>query len=572
MAADIYVLRIAGKRISGQLNIPQRVRLVEMTPEEAANLVSGEDPFSGKVWQARRAAGAGTAAGSPNNKSGRSGNSAGRPGQAAPGGMEPPQGTGVPGRSVKGRPVQMSADVLLLDSELSEEGAKALTDVAAAYRVFYTRESLREDAVTDRFLRRKMAAFIAPENLENFLRSAPGSYWKGQYGNQLTTSQMEINPYFRGLVTYRGHSAVELSGSFGRQERPVACWRRSIPMNYPDKSIDFWPEIHTEGRVRARFRVAGFSGQEGDLPQKVWEFDSGIREPFHFIKTDNLQLSVELLAEGNGLLRIGPLHYRDSRNGAGYLLPGGERYCDVHGEELFAYYDPGDGAGPLNVCFCEGNGQERFHGLRLMQTFGAPVLMLLDTRLSSGKYYVGSPEYEKMVLSVIRNRMKALGLGPESVILSGTSSGAYGALYYGCSLHPGAIVLGKPLLNPGSVAVGERLRHPGTYGESLDVLLDLTGRVSSESAEQLDRKLWDRLDLTDFGKTRFAAVYMTEDDLDPTGYSDLLSHLERKQVLVYGKGVEGRHEDNREQERQWFYLIYRKILMEEFDRDPGMAM
>lgn len=536
MAADIYVLRVAENRISGSLKVPPRVRLFEMIPEQVTNLVSGEDPFSGRVWKAR--------------------------------------GTAVPGNAAgnAGHPMQISADVLLLDAVLTEDQARALSGVAAPYRVFYTRESLGKDIVTGRFLGRKMASFIAPENLEQFLRSVPGSYWKGQYGNQLTTSQMEISPYFRGLVTYRGHSAVELSGNFGRQERPVACWRRSIPMNYPDKSIDFWPEIHTEGRVSARFRVVGFSGQEGDVPERIWEFDSRIREPFHFAKTDNLQLSVELLAAGSGLLRIGPLHYRDSRNGAGYLLPGGERYCDIHGEELFAYYDPGDGESPLNVCFCEGNGQERFHGLRLMQAFGAPVLMLLDTRLSGGKYYIGSPEYEEMVLSVIRNRMEALHLGPRDLIFSGTSSGAYGALYYACAVHPEAVILGKPLLNPGSVAVGERLRHPGVYGESLDVLLDLEGRVSPETARNIDRKLWNLVDQTEFGKMRFAAVYMMQDDLDPTGYSDLLSHLERKGVSVYGKGIEGRHEDNREQERQWFYLIYRRILMEEFGRNPEMAM
>lgn len=144
--------------------------------------------------------------------------------------------------------------------------------------------------------------------------------------------------------------------------------------------------------------------------------------------------------------------------------------------------------------------------------------------------------------------------------------GSVGALYYGALLHPGAMVLGRPMVNLGTAAQRERIRRPGGFPASLDLLQKLTGDVNDACAEQLNQRMWDRIDKGDFRQTEMAIGYMEEDDYDPKAYLELLHHLRGQHCLIYGKGFSGRHNDNPEQVQDWLRLQYDRLLEERYGR------
>ena len=173
---------------------------------------------------------------------------------------------------------------------------------------------------------------------------------------------------------------------------------------------------------------------------------------------------------------------------------------------------------------------------------------------------MGSDEYENLVTRIIRMHIQKLKFDSSQVILSGLSMGTFGALYYGCRIHPGMILLGKPLASIGDVAANERLNRPGAFPTSLDVLHKVTGGMSPECVQKLNDKFWQRFDNTDWEGTRFAVTYMIEDDYDGTAYANLQTHLKNAGVQIYGKGLHGRHNDDTAGIVGWFVNQYKKAL------------
>lgn len=106
----------------------------------------------------------------------------------------------------------------------------------------------------------------------------------------------------------------------------------------------------------------------------------------------------------------------------------------------------------------------------MMRRMGCPFLLISESRLEGGSFYMGSPEYEEQLVGILRKHMEELGFGADEVVLSGLSMGTFGALYYGCDISPHAMLLGKPLASIGDVAANERLNRPGGFPTSLDVL------------------------------------------------------------------------------------------------------
>lgn len=275
---------------------------------------------------------------------------------------------------------------------------------------------------------------------------------------------------------------------------------------------------------------------------------------------------VSICAKGEGKLRIIALHNRYSRGTHGHFLPGGVRYVTSDREEIFAYFDPGDRKPPLNVYFCGYKEREGFENYHLMRNMGGPFLLLSEARLEGGCFYMGSEEYETMVVDVIRKHMEKLGFSPEQMILSGLSMGACGALYYGSELRPNVVIIGKPLVSVGNVAANEKRLRPGGFSAALDVLQYLSGNTDDEAVLALNEKFWDKFDASDWSKTKFIVAYMLEDDYDTDGYATLLEHLQSGGVQVYGKGIHGRHNDHTNTVIQWFTSQYRRVLEEDFDR------
>lgn len=205
----------------------------------------------------------------------------------------------------------------------------------------------------------------------------------------------------------------------------------------------------------------------------------------------------------------------------------------------------------------------------MMKGMGCPYLLVAEPRLEGGAFYMGSEEYEKMYVEMIRKHMKELGFTEDQVVLSGLSMGTYGALYYGCDIRPHAIILGKPLASIGTVAANEKYVRSGCFPTSLDVLRLQRGASDESAVQALNAKFWDKFDATNWEKSKFIVSYMMEDDYDSDAYQRLISHIQSEGAQVYGKGLHGRHNDNTDGIIIWFLEQYRKVLDEDFGRGKG---
>lgn len=58
---------------------------------------------------------------------------------------------------------------------------------------------------------------------------------------------------------------------------------------------------------------------------------------------------------------------------------------------------------------------------------------------------------------------------------------------------------------------------------------------------------------------------MKQDDYDRHAFTDLCAHTKGKDVMIYGKGIEGRHNDNTSAIVKWFISQYQYILKEDFE-------
>ena len=57
---------------------------------------------------------------------------------------------------------------------------------------------------------------------------------------------------------------------------------------------------------------------------------------------------------------------------------------------------------------------------------------------------------------------------------------------------------------------------------------------------------------------------MIEDDYDRKAYYDLMSHMSTSGVMIYGKGLHGRHNDATYSIISWFKTQYNKVIKEDF--------
>ncbi len=383
---------------------------------------------------------------------------------------------------------------------------------------------------------------------------------------QIPASQAVLSRDYLETSCLNGRYELHMEGGFGPVYRSVLSWKSCVSLE-PDKEMTFWPEFCKSSELQLRFCL---------YLQRV---DAAGNERMEQLEADNpsepvvipaerygRNLAITLQLKGSGKLVMGPLHLREKiPNGAAFLA-GSLRRVDANREELFSYFNPMDRKAPLTVYFSDRRSQEGFDGVELMWEKRMPFLLLLDPRCGGGCSFLGSAEYEEIVEQRIRGAMEQLELPPDQVIMIGSSLGATAALYYGALIHPGAMVLGRPVVNLGTVAELERIRRPGGFPASLDLLQKLTGHVNEASAGELNQRIWKRIDEGDFAGTEMAIGYMEEDDYDPKAYLEILHHLRGQQCLIYGKSFSGRHNDSQEQVLEWLRLQYDRLLEERYGR------
>ncbi|TNU77505.1 accessory Sec system protein Asp2 [Lactococcus lactis] len=421
--------------------------------------------------------------------------------------------------------------------------------------------------VVDEIILKKCPIFMRLNNKKVILDEMNRYFFSGQRGGKLQTSSILVNERFKGRITLNGQEHVNLEGHFSKMFKdPLITWKDNIFMN--DHSQKIWLEFeHSEG-VKITMTIIGYIiGQEENA--KIWNYSEseikrGIEVTHEEGKTAELNFS--LYVTGEGYLNIGTLHYRDSRNKYGEFLLGGEKVSDFRNEEIFYYFNPGDLKPPLNIYFSGYRTLEGFEGFYMMKELGAPFLLIADTRLEGGSFYLGSEELEKKLLDIILYHLNKLGFSRNELILSGLSMGTFGALYYAAKLLPHTVIIGKPLANLGTIAENEKLVRPGGFPTSLDILRSLTGTDSKNKIEELNSRFWNVFDNANFFLTQFVISYMKDDDYDQHAYEDLTEHLSNKEVRIIGKGTPGRHNDNWNGIYDWFIGHYKRVLLESFGR------
>lgn len=457
-------------------------------------------------------------------------------------------------------------DVCVLNRCVNEKEARILLKKIRAYTLFLL-DDVQVDQWTTWICTSRRARILDLETLQEFINEDIHLFYSYTYGEKYDPHSLSISQSFKGSVFWNGFSGVELEGDYGHDYYQIAYWRGNIPV-FKDQSIDFWLEYEKDDSVSIQLKIEQFQSGSLSTLQNRWIFSEEDLESIICItneKTDG-PVFVSLLAKGKGKLKIVGLHDRHSRKEYGSFLPGGIRKVTSKREEVFMYFDPGDMKPPLNVYFSGYKTQEGFEGFYMMRSMEAPFLLISESRLEGGAFYLGDKEYENLIVSGIQDCLNQLGFDRSQLILSGLSMGTFGALYNGCKLRPHAILLGKPLASLGDIACNERISRPGGFPTSLDVLSKNCGDMSEQSMDVLNHRFWDLFDQTDWSQTKFIISYMLEDDYDMTAYDRLISHIDDIGVEIIGKGVHGRHNDDTYSIVAWFKNQYDGILKSDFGR------
>lgn len=413
----------------------------------------------------------------------------------------------------------------------------------------------------------KLPVFVDCHNQMETLDILNRYFFSGQAGSKLPVNNIAVSDTFDGDITLMGEHRLILQGDFSNfsPRHPVLTWQHN--MIFYEHSRKVWLEYEKSEGIHLTLIIHGVRSGTSEV-MKTWVFsEEEFKKGLDFRLEDGIgYLSASLSVQGEGEIKIGPLHYRESRSIYGEFLLGGDKVSDEQNEEIFYYFNPGDLKPPLNVYFSGYQGREGFEGFYAMKGLNAPFLLITDARLEGGSFYLGSETLEKKVAEIILLHLQQLGFSRQELILSGLSMGTFGALYYGSKLQPHSIIVGKPLVNLGTMAEKERIIRPGGFPTSLDLLQSLTGRQDKEGVAQLNSRFWQVFDEADFENTQFVIAYMQHDDYDDTAYRDILEHLLRKNTRVIGKGIPGRHNDNSSAIFQWFINHYQRILVDSFHR------
>lgn len=466
-------------------------------------------------------------------------------------------------------PENSDFDVVIADVNAKAKVVDDILKICDVHRVFVT-ERMTESVSVNKFTSRKCAKTLDSAKINEFLQKEAKYYYKKPYGEKYDLSALTVSRNFNGRVTFNGNNSLELEGDFGDTLSQILYFRYNIPIE-AGREIDFWIEYEKEGDIEISLEFTSYRRGHIDLVVDRTEFLEAQLEDIVTIGNFEcpINLFVSIKAKGHGTLKMIALHDRYSRGKHGSFLIGGERYVASNREEIFAYFEPGDMKPPLNIYFSGYKTREGFEGYNMMKGLGSPFLLISEARLEGGAFYIGSDEYEKIMLDIINEHMERLGFTSRDIIISGLSMGSFGALYYSCDLCPHAVLLGKPLASLGDIALNEKKFRPAGFPTSLDVFKKNSEGTGTGDLETINRRLWNKYEKADWSKTKFVVAYMIEDDYDSTAYNQMISKINSSGAAVYGKGIHGRHNDNTGGIVNWFMGQFASIMAEDYLKKPG---
>jgi len=424
-----------------------------------------------------------------------------------------------------------------------------------------------EDHVSEDLKKRKLPLFMKVTDKHQVIELLKVSFFNGQGGSTFHTNVIAIHPQFSGARRLFGESFLRLTGSYDDfHDTALLSWQTNIGFINGQSRKLYLQYDHEEG-VEIIFDVEILNPEGTDvLGQRSYEeadISEGIDLPY---EPGFGSLSFSLRAKGKGWLEVGILHIQDSRASYGEYLLGGKRVKDVSHQDFYYYFNPGDLKPPLTVFFAGYHSGKGFEGFFKMKRTGAPFLLITDSRLEGGAFYMGSPEFEAQIVGVIQKSLADLNFSPRELILSGMSMGSFGALYYAPDFSPHAVIVGKPLVNLGDIAQNDQLVRPGGFSTSLDIQYLLAGSLSETASQALNARFWEKFDQGNYEATSFIVAYMLQDDYDGKAYAQLQAHLVTKKTSLISKGLLGRHVDHGSEVVDWFFKQHDRLLKESFGR------
>jgi accessory secretory protein Asp2 len=451
-------------------------------------------------------------------------------------------------------------DVVFLDEAVDRDTLKTLDPFIQTYHLFIHEDIKDYYLQNDNFIKRKLPKFYLEDEFLDLSKRLPFDYYRGQEGYSANLNEIHIS--YNGKQRIEGKSDMVLSGDFDGE---VIALKRGFNLK-SDQRVEVWIEYEKSKEIT--LSVVAYEILEGSLDRivKTWHYDEeDLQQALVFAAPQSGSVNLSLIAKGSGKLTIGNIHIRRSRGKAGAFLVGGEVHYDASRREFISYFEPGNLKPPLNVYFSGYRTAEGFEGYFMMKKMKHPFLLLGDPRLEGGSFYIGSKEYEHLIIKVIKETLKKCGFDSRSLILSGLSMGSFGALYYGAQLDPHAIIVGKPIVNLGSMAENETLFRPNGFPTSFDVLKENSHGISDADCEELNQKFWTVFKKANFSNTKLAISYMRQDDYDGKAFKMLVDATHDQDVFIYGKGIEGRHNDNTSAIVSWFVSQYKYILKKDFE-------
>ncbi|HFR3765867.1 TPA: accessory Sec system protein Asp2 [Streptococcus suis] len=463
------------------------------------------------------------------------------------------------------RPFQLAG--LVVTSPVKEESLQVFQDYLDPYTTFLDEEGRVLEQTQDGFVRamRPQILPLLSSRMEK-LQFLAKNLFSGQYGAKLKVSDIDIHPQFSGSVQYDGNVGVEFSGHFGEDYSPLFTFRYNLVAE--EARLEIWPEYIKTGPLSLRFEIVSIRlGSVSDVMDRLYLYEEDFTEPVELPEMEGIgYYSISVSAKGEGSLKMGPCHWRRSRNGLGRFILGGQRMVDAKRQEIFSYFHPGDLKPPLNVYFSGYRPAEGFEGFFMMKSLGAPFLLLSDPRLEGGCFYSGTEELESQIVAVIQESLDYLGFTKQELVLSGLSMGAFGGLYYSAMLEPHAVIVGKPFTNLGDVVTNLKLKRPDEFETSADMLRNVVDSSEDDQIKAFNLRFWEKFSQANLENTKFAIAYMEQDDYDPLATIRLIDFLAEEDVHIFAKGYEGRHNDNSISINKWFMTQYQRVLSHDFGR------
>ncbi|WP_157696683.1 accessory Sec system protein Asp2 [Latilactobacillus curvatus] len=275
--------------------------------------------------------------------------------------------------------------------------------------------------------------------------------------------------------------------------------------------------------------------------------------------------TVLLSASGTGRITFRGIDMTLMRT-SGTLVSGDQETTLALGDAVHSYYYPGTQSikpKKLIVTFAGFRAFVRkFELVGAFQKVGQPFLAFTDFRAHGGAFYMNRFEttaYEERVKAIILERLSALGLTTDDLIITGQSMGSTAAIYYGALLNAGNVVVTKPIINLGTFTSKGDLAITEGVSWMFETRRLLTGRVSVMDQDWLNALVTTAVAQSE-RKTIYSLFALLADQYDGDSIDEFVQSIETTGQLGEYFWEHGRHTEKSGAATVWLFDQIQNII------------